>query len=261
MNDDFIYKSLPKVQKEFEESIFAKFSTDAPQISPNNIYQKLRRRRWLQIAVVAIGVFILVAWSQFRLWIRYVPIGDLFLVEIQQSTEEVPAGVDLIIGIPTPGSLPTAIFDGIEGELWLLDYLSPTWIPQGFYAVEPPRIMISYEETLGFWSNDAQQNIRLFAVPREGGMNPYAPVGMYEEVKVNGEPAILIHGRFALTDPDRPTANREWDETLGLQLSWNWGESVYTLETFGEYLTESDLIRMADSMKSDTPWISGTFTP
>lgn len=258
MNDDFIYKSLPKVRKEFEESLSAKLSTDAVLFSQPKPDQKLRRRRWLQAALIVLGVFLLVAWSQIRLWIRYVPIGDLFLVELSQSTEAAPTVPQ---SIPTPGQLPTEIIDGIEGELWLLDYLSPTWIPQDFYAAEPPRIMISYEETLGFWSNDAQQKIRLFAVPREGGMNPYAPVGMYEEVQVNGEPAVLIHGRFALTKPDNPTANREWDETLGLQLSWSWGESVYTLETFGKYLSESDLIRMAESMKSDTPWISTTPTP
>ena len=261
MNDYFIDKSLPKLRKEFAESLYSTISKDTSSVSQPVIYQNLRRRRWLPVAAIALGVFILVAWSQIKLWIQYIPIGDLFLVEIQESMEDFPAGVDMITTIPTPGRLPTVIFDGMEGELWELDYLSPTWLPEGFYAAGAPRTMISYEETLGFWSNDNQQNIRLFVVPRHGGMHPFAPAGMYEEVQVNGEPAILIHGRFALIDPDRPTANREWDETLGLQLSWSWGVSVYTLETFGEYLSKSDLIRMAESMESDTPWISATPVP
>ena len=84
-------------------------------------------------------------------------------------------------------------------------------------------------------------------------MRPYAPVGMYEEVQVNGLPAILIHGRFTLPSSENPNAQRKWDETLGLQLHWMLGKFVYTLETFGAYVSESDLIRMAESMKKTYP--------
>jgi hypothetical protein len=50
---------------------------------------------------------------------------------------------------------------------------------------------------------------------------------------------------------------RKWDETLGLQLYWNMKDYVYILETFGPYLSEEDLIRMAESAK-EPPWMTPT---
>lgn len=139
-------------------------------------------------------------------------------------------------------------------EWWSWFYLIPDWIPEGFSASEIPVQMISYEETIGMWRNEAQEKIRLFVVSRHGGMHPYAPAGMHKEVQVNGEPAILICGRFAPTSPDRPSTSRQWDETLGYQLSWSLEDAVYTLETFGPYISAEDLIRMAESMKTATAW-------
>jgi hypothetical protein len=99
------------------------------------------------------------------------------------------------------------------------------------------------------WSNNAEETIRLFVAPKSGGARPYAPPGMYKEVEVKGQPAILIYGRLAPNSPANPQAQRKWDRTLGLQLSWGLGEGVFTLETLGSYVTEEDLIRMAESMK------------
>ena len=117
--------------------------------------------------------------------------------------------------------------------------------------------MISYEQTLALWINDSQEKIRLFHVPIAGGMHPYAPSGMYEEVQVMDQPAILIHGHLALMKPGEKT--RKWEETLGLQLHWIIEEYVYALETFGPYVSEQDLIRMAESMEVlPPPWLTPT---
>lgn len=99
------------------------------------------------------------------------------------------------------------------------------------------------------WSNDAGETIRLFGVPEEGGARPYAPPGMYKEVQINGQPAILVYGRLAPTSAENPQVQRKWDKTLGYQLTWKVRGAIYTLETFGQYVTEQDLIRMAESMK------------
>jgi hypothetical protein len=85
-------------------------------------------------------------------------------------------------------------------------------------------------------------------------MRPYAPQGMWEEVKVNDQPAILIHGRLPTTSAENPQAQRKWDETLGLQLHWSIGECIYALETYGPYVSEQDLIRMAESAQAHRPW-------
>lgn len=259
MNDDFIYRALPKVRREFAQSLYARISADAPTITRPKMAARIRDSRWLHFAIIILGVLLLVAWSQVRLWIRYVPIGDLWLVEF--SLTQPATGVQTMEPIPTPGQLPTAIMDGrvvilVPG----FGYVSPDWIPEGFSATKIPGSGYSYEETIGMWSNDAQETIRLFVVPQTGGARPYAPPGMYKEVRVNGQPAILVFGRLAPNSSENLQAQRKWDETLGLQLTWSLEDSIYTLDALASKVAEHDLIRMAESMNIVTPppWMTNT---
>jgi len=248
MNDDFIYKALPKVRRDFAQSLYTKISMDTNHHSKAQIHPMQRISRRLQVALILLGVLILVAWSQIRLWIRYVPIGDFWLVEF--SNPQPGIEVQTAQPIPTPGSLPTMI---VDGEILMLlpryDYLPPAWIPDGFSPTQLPDSGSAYEDIIGMWSNNEQETIRLFVVPKTGGARPYALPGMYEEIDINGQPAILIFGRLAPNSSENPQAQREWDETLGLQLSWSIKDSLYTLETVGTYVSANDLIRMAESMK------------
>jgi len=254
MNDDFVYRALPKVPKDFAQSLYARISADNTLALPQpRRFPGIRSLRRWQVALIILGLILVVAWAQVVVFrIRYVPIGDLWLVEIARTTQNAPGANQATVFVPTPRQLPTVIIDGIVREAWYYDFLSPTWIPEGFSKVEVPPSMISYEESMGLWSNDAGERIRLYAVPQAGGMHPYAPSGIYEEVQVNGQPAILIYGRLALKKPSENS--RKWDNALGFQLSWSLGESIYTLETFGSYLSEYDLIRMAESMKIAPRW-------
>lgn len=238
MNDDFIYKALPKVRKDFAESLYLRISNSTHRSFWPGIYSMRRIPHRLQVAMIVLGVLILVAWSQIRLWIRYVPIGDLWLIEFSLTQP----GLDIQTVEPIHSGPPSS-FGPDEG------YLVPDWIPAGFAPTQIPGAGYSYENSIGMWSNDAEETIRLFAVPKAGGARPYAPPGMYKEVKVNGQPAILIYGRLAPNSSANPQAQRKWDKTLGLQLSWSLGEGVFTLETLGLYVTEEDLIQMAESMK------------
>lgn len=253
MKDDFIYKALPNVPKRFAESLYKKIATNASTRNESKKSSKPRMLQWSYIFVLILGMAFLVAWSQIRLRIRYVPIGDLWLVEYAKETQNAPDESFPNVFVPTPKPPPTVIVDGMVYEFWPLKTLSPDWIPDGFDEIGIPASMISYEETIGLWSNDAGDKIRLYAVPQAGGMHPYAPPEMWKEVRVNGEQAILVYGRLALANPQNPTEQRKWDETLGVQLHWIMEESVYALETFGPYLSEQDLIRMAESMKVDPP--------
>ena len=249
MNDDFIYAALPKVPKDFAHSLYAKISIDT--YSQSKMYSRIRNSRRVQVVIIILGLLLLVAWSQVRLWVRYVPIGDLWLVELSRQTQIAPGNQFATPFVPTPMPTPE-IWDGtIRPEDLNFVIYFPTWFPYGFSAIEFPQEMMPYESTLAMWNNDAQEKIRLFFVPITGGMHPYAPPGMYEQAQVNGQPAILIHGRLALKKP--PEKSRKWDETLGLQLHWILGKYVYALETFGPYLSVSDLIRMAESMKDNVP--------
>jgi hypothetical protein len=238
MNDDFIYRALPKVRKDFAQSLYTKISAAPRRGFRPGTYSMRRIPYRLQVALIVLGVLILVAWSQMRFWIRYVAIGDLWLIEFSLTQP----GLDVETVKPVHSGSPSS-FGPDEG------YLVPDWIPEGFSPTQIPGAGYSYENSIGMWSNDAEETIRLFAVPKAGGARPYAPPGMYKEVEVKGQPAILIYGRLAPNSPADPQAQRKWDKTLGLQLSWSLGEGVFTLETLGPYVTEEDLIQMAESMK------------
>jgi hypothetical protein len=255
MNDDFIYKALPKVPRDFAQSLYEKISAARPK----QLRSAQRMPRRLQVALILLAVFLLVAWSQIRLWIRYVPVGDhLWVVEFALTQ---PAGdIQTMEAIPTPGQPSTVVMmiDGTQEVIILgyrFDMLSPDWTPEGFSAIEVTNPHSWGEDLIGTWSNNAQETIRLFVVPRVGGARPYAPPGMYKEVEVNGQPAILVFGRLAPAPSGDPQAPRKWDATLGLRLTWSTGDPIYTLETLGPYVTEQDLIRMAESMKPvPAPW-------
>lgn len=269
MKDDFIYKALPKVRKDFAHSLYARISTrtaETPQ--KRRIFPRFTGFRRAHIAILGLGIFLLVAWSQIRFLVRYVPVGELWIVEYNRTTENAPDKPFATPVVPTPWPThrpfnPTEMsqeemqeFVGIGVPL----NLSPTWTPEGFQTIEPSHDWVSGASILRMWSNHASEEIRLSIVSLSGGMRPYAPLGMWKQVRVNGEPAILIYGRLALTSPENPRVQREWDKTLGLQLHWNVGKYVYTLETFGSYVSEEDLIRMAESMK-EAPQFIGSPTP
>jgi hypothetical protein len=260
MNDDFIYKALPKVNQDFAESLYARISANRQSSSQQRMEFLKRIPRRLQVALILLGVLILVAWSQMRLWIRYIPIGDFWVVEFSHPQP----GIEVLTlqAIPTPGSFPTAI---IDDEIIMLspafENVSPEWIPGGFSPTTLPGPGYMYEDSIGMWSNDNQETIRLFVVPKTGGARPYAPPGMYEEVDINGQPAILIFGRLAPNSADNPQTPRQWDETLGLQLSWSSEDWIYTFETLGPYVSADDLIQMAESVKIILPGHEETITP
>jgi len=228
MNDDFIYRTLPEVPKEFAESLYKNISSDMPSRSKRGVYARLKGLRRSQVALIALGVLLLIAWSQLRLWVRYVPVGDLWLVEFAKTTQ---VGEPAVPFVPTP--LPTH------------DWNNPD---------EPSLDSPFYETSLRLWSNTAGEKIRLYFEGKAGGMHPYAPQGMWEEVSVNGQPAILIHGRLATTSAENPQTPRKWDKKLGLQLYWSTGKLIHVLETYGSYVSEQDLIRMAESAQEFRPW-------
>lgn len=248
MNDDFIYEALPEVRKDFSQSLYAKISTESGRDSRPWIYAMRRIPRRLQVTLIILGLLVLVAWSQMHLWIRYVPIGSFWLIEF--SLSDPAPDIQTVQPIPTLNQLPTEIIDDqIIMLLPAFHYLAPEWIPAGFSPTQVPGPGYSYEDSIGMWSNDSEETIRFFVVPKTGGARPYAPPGMYEEVDINGQSAVLIFGRLAPNSTENPQAPRQWDETLGLQLSWSLEDSIYTLETLGPYVSADELIRMAESMK------------
>jgi hypothetical protein len=165
MNDDFIDRALPEVRKEFAESLYAKISTSTPSLPPRGMHARLKRLRRSQVALIALGVLLLIAWSQLQFRIRYVPIGDLWLVEFGRSTQLAPGDQPAIPFVPSP--LPTPRFydptqmSTAEFEEFMQQVVSeyeiyiPSWIPEGFHDLENFHEMMFWDSSIWIWSNDA----------------------------------------------------------------------------------------------------------
>jgi hypothetical protein len=244
MNEEFIIKVLPPVPPRFAKALYDRLAADHSRASLKMFLRHLTiRERWQATAIV-LTILLTAACTQIILRSRYVRIGDLFLVEISRLTELVNPG-GAAPAIPTPGQLP---INEYGWTVWEFSPGSPKWIPDGFSSIDIPSEMTAYEQTIGLWSNMSNERIRLYIVPQAEGMHPFAPPGEYEEVSVSGNPAILIHGRYTPTSSESPQSERPWSEDLGFQLSWPSHGSMYTLETFGTYLAQAELIRMAESV-------------
>lgn len=133
----------------------------------------------------------------------------------------------------------------------------PEWTPEGFSllqdTVRPPNFPTW--DILLYWSNSQNEQIELFSTEMQLAI--HVPRGMWEEVSVNGLPAVLVRGEFPYSQmppPDSPEWETgfelTWDKNAGHQLTWTQGGAWFRLQTFGQYLDKEDLIRMAESMRT-----------
>lgn len=154
------------------------------------------------------------------------------------------------------------------------DMRVPSWVPAGFILRDEicGVDQISDSAFLSWDGTDKFNGISLILanlrwydptllVYRVGPASVWGPVapGSYEEVRVNGHPAVLVRGDWDLNDvvseipPGRKLdedgyLEAKWDKKLGLQLHWMDGEVMYHLYTRANVSPE-DLIRMAESAR------------
>lgn len=262
MNDEFLYQARPELRSEFADELYARISKD------RNVGLRFWRSAGLKqmsalrlgIAIV-VGLVIFVACVQQLLEPRNVQVGTMWVQE-GGDTVLVPKGWggSIVQGEPVLSSPPEQI--SIDEAIKMVPYIMkvPEWSPEGFSLLQDtvrPPIYPLWVITLT-WSNSQNDQIMLFAFYGQGGeISIQVPRGMWKEVSVNGLPAVLVRGDFPysqLPPPDSPEwetgFERTWDKNAGLRLDWNQGGARFSLRTFGNYLDEGDLIRMAESMRT-----------
>jgi hypothetical protein len=136
----------------------------------------------------------------------------------------------------------------------------PTWAPEGFTwdgRVNPYWIMNGGQVS---WIR-SDEPITLIFTPLQGwngtrrlSYDPYTDStvpGSYQEVKVNGQSAVLTHGLWTLPYKDNYSitdwTNPVWDGQVGLSLYWVENQVEYRLVTYSNTVSVQDLIQMAES--------------
>lgn len=272
MNDQFLYTYRPSVRKEFAENLYAKLEKQS--------YQRSLPQRGLKIMLKRSFVWYVLATLLVCFGVLYSVNGDVraavdqafravagFLVEERTVSpvigDENPVPVTAA-QIPSLEAQPTytpymveipslAVRDVIRNPPF--DFSLPTYIPDGFTLRGDAATAISKEwVTLG-WANQQNTEIEML-VERE--YTGYAlPVGVdsAEEIKVNGQPAMLVKGGW--------NGEHVWQADYGMEIHWQLNGSYYRLiwnqrtperneitEITGDLdVVRSELIRMAESVK------------
>lgn len=257
MNDEFLYQEPPPLRGEFVDKLYVKISNDGNGWAQFLHSMLLNPKRWRVAATFTIGLIIIVACARLLLEPRNVQVGTMWVQE-GGDTISVPkmwGGIGEEEPVLSSPPMPITADEAIGMVPYKMKV--PEWTPEGFSllqdTVRPPNFP-TWDIWL-YWSNSQNEQIELFATEMQLAI--HVPRGMWEEVSVNGLPAVLVRGDFPwrqLPPPDSPEWNTgfelTWDKNAGYQLTWTQEGAWFRLRTFGQYLDKEDLIRMAESMRT-----------
>lgn len=265
MNDEFLtqYRKVPRA--EFAVALYQRISH---QPQPRFTFRVLNRLTLRNAgALLALLLFVAACTYVAATQTPYRKVGNIWLT-VQKTVKIEFSSVEMA----TEATQEQLVVDQCAltreeaGKVLDFDFLLPTAAPKGFATdglfcgVEP----ISNFVSLSWKGNDGKsyivmmiQNMRWYDrvanIYRVGPASVWQPVapGSYEEVQVNGQPAVLVRGDWE--QPPAPsemptTWELEWDKDLGLHLYWVNGEELYDLHTNADIAVE-ELIKMAESAK------------
>jgi hypothetical protein len=269
MNDDFLTQYYQEPSRAFTLELYNRISKQKPSL--------LAGRMPFRNAILALVTIILIAACISKaVASRWNQVGDIW-VPVQTGfnqdsylwfifhTQDAP----LYFKIQEPVSFPAAekVCDCVLEV--------PTWAPEKFTT--------DGEITLDEWfsgaspsggrmvwidPSDNQKSIALIFFPLSAWVDwngnhqkiryigPYtspAIPGSFQEVKVNGQPAVLVQGDWTLVKPDtsfyQMNVEAKWDEHAALSLYWVENDVEYMLYTTSSVITKQDLIQMAESAR------------
>lgn len=267
MNDEFLtqYRKTPRV--EFAIALYKRISHQPQPRFTFRVLNKLTLRN--AGALLALLLFVAACTYVAVTQTPYRKVGDIWLT-VQKTLEMEYIPVEMATEVTQEQLLVHQCASTLEeaGKVLDFDLLLPTAAPKGFatdglFCGADP---ISNFVSLSWEGDDGSsyivmmiQNMRWYDrtanIYRVGPASVWQPValGSYEEVQVNGQPAVLIRGDWE--QPPAPSEmpadgkwESEWDKDLGLHLYWVNGEGLYSLSTNAN-ITVEELIKMAESAK------------
>jgi hypothetical protein len=270
VSDGFLYETAPMVRPKFADELYSRLTRGS--LRPLAWTRAAGTRTMLGyflavVAALAIGA----ACARELTRPRYVQIDGMWVLEGIPSTYtwevRVPARTESG-GEVAVGRAPQRV--SLEEAISLLPYPMglPHWLPEGFFLLDEDVLPPRYPDWLlsVIWESGDGEGLVLWASPAYNA-EMRVPRGMWEQRSVRGTPAVLVRGRFPLqpdmsligrpVDLPLPTPGPEpvtleiehqWDENAGLGLTWQTGSATFHLQTYGDYLTVDELIRIAESI-------------
>lgn len=263
MNDEFLaqYRGAPR--PEFADALYERISQQPqPRFSIpllNNLTFRNVEAMVALMMLVAACVYAVVE----KRWDR---VGDIW-VDVQRAPSVMQSGL-----FKGPAG-DTEVANLTEAKVALVfEFAFPSWAPEGFALGDKMNISPLSDKTLSaYWESQNGGdhigiflNYRWFWVPGVTNNPMYESVstwtvapGSFEEVEVQGQPAVLVHGdwnwqhhRVVVVDGEPTVQDLEWDEQNGLSLYWTDDDDVaYLLWTYNPAVSADDLIKMAESAR------------
>jgi hypothetical protein len=259
MNDEFLTKLHRIPRAEFADSLYKRISKPETPASPRSFASRLTLRNVIFAVLFLVSVAACLR-AVTQLWHRE-KIGDIW-VEVQSGEINISPQAKAPLGRWAQGdeTLPLA-----EAEAtYHFDIKVPTWMPEGFTSDGNATVwgMGTGVTANVFWDNSwtaeaivlTAQSLKYWNPVKNDYMykSPYTPQvapGSYEEVKINGQPAVLVRGNWIPKGNDLESSTLVWDRDAALLLCW-WSEDdgfLYWLWLDGNSVPVEDFIRMAES--------------
>ncbi|HET9914521.1 MAG TPA: hypothetical protein VFQ13_21675 [Anaerolineales bacterium] len=257
MNDEFLTKFQKVPRAGFAEALYKQISKPEVPTSPRSFVHRLTFRNAIFVVLFLISVAACLR-AVTQLWHRE-KIGDIWVEvqsgEIEISTQEIAPLDGVVQGDDT---LPLAEAE----ETYRFDIKVPTWMPEGFTWDGNATVWGMGTGTTAnvLWDNSwtgagivlTAQSLKYWNPAKNDYMykSPYTPrvaPGSYEEVKINGQPAVLIRGNWIPKDNDFESSTLEWDRDAALLLCWSEDGFLYWLWLDGDSVSVNDLLKMAES--------------
>lgn len=290
MNDQFLYGLLPEPNQAFAEKFYAHLQ--APPSPRQRLEVFLHTRLGIVTSLLALVLVAFAAYQiispnfQYEANIGGIDIYEMdYRIVMKPYWASSPPSGDTPDPFAEPGepAVPPDLISvySAMGELPYTIQL-PTYLPKGIQLYERTYNNPSFWEDFFFlnWSDDGQERRFVLFVHQVGEMTSeeirLAP-GKWEQIDLNGTPAILVRGDFeppfdsyeeymAFQDAEQPFTYAYWNDDLGLRILWitdgvfyelsspfpSLGSSTFRLEDTLDYLyptiSEEELINIAESM-------------
>jgi hypothetical protein len=265
MNDEFLKQFYEAPRTKFADALYEQISQQPQPRFAETMVKKLTFRN--SIIMFAL-LFLITVPVYAAIESRWHQIGEIW-VDVQSAQKP-------------PTVIQSSLYKGIAGDMEVanlveakttlkFEFAFPSWAPDRFVLDDQMNISPWSQKTLSaFWKNqDGGDPIGIFLKSRWYWMpvtkNPILesvstwPVvpGSFEEVEVQGRPAVLVRGDWNWhmqvveeeTTEMETEMELEWDEQNGISLYWTDGEVSYLLWTHNPAVSAEDLVKMAESMR------------
>jgi len=262
MNDEFMIQLVKVPRAEFANALYERISRQPESRFANKLTFRNVVIGFALMFVVAACVYAVVERGWRKVGDFWVDVETTHKVQLSQpvpvTSEELETQHQNMGCVPLEEARATLSFD----------LRVPDWAPEG-YTFDDVVCGVDWMGKFAnlYWKNTNAQFvfIQFMAFDQrqyywdtqdykisEPIIGPVAP-GSYEEVLVNGQPAVLVRGDwdylekdFEPSDQAIQTLDSKWNSKLGIQLYWMDGEVMYDLYAPADVSAE-DLIRMAES--------------